>query len=79
MTVRHRQECQVYVGKTVEFVCTVGNALPDAQRRALLADPTFRQAEAAVEAACLTGDVEETKRQCRGWWKVASAYRKRPV
>ena len=67
------EQCHLYVGKAVEYVCTLGNRLPVTHVRMLLADPAFRHAEAAVEAACLAGDVALTKSTCRAWWEVTRA------
>lgn len=60
--------CQPLVLLAVQHLCHLTASLDAATVRLLLAGPAVRQAEAAVDAAALAGDVALTKRRCKAWW-----------
>lgn len=60
--------CQPFVVAAVAHLCQLTARLDAATVRALLAVSAVRQAEAAVDAAALAGDVRATRRACRAWW-----------
>jgi hypothetical protein len=64
-------ECQDYVLKAVQYICKLTAHLTAEEAATLLRTAhEARAAEAAVDAAARSGDVDATKEACRVWWNA---------